>query len=167
MATRNTPIRQTLEERFWAKVDTSGDCWVWTANCLKDKDGNRRYGLIGAGRRGEGMLYAHRVSWTLHKGAIPKNMKVLHKCDNPQCVNPDHLFIGTQLDNVRDMHEKGRAGKTGPKPGSGAKVNLSSSEIAQLRLDAATHTNKQLGEKYGIGAGAARNIALGISCYLI
>lgn len=167
MATRKTNVRATLEERFWAKVDTSGSCWVWTANCIKDKNGNRRYGLIGAGRRGEGMLYAHRVSWELHNGPIPKGLKVLHRCDNPQCVNPKHLFLGTQLDNVMDMYRKGRNGRTGPIPGSGAKVHLSSSEIAQLRLDAATHTNRQLAEKYGIGVGSARNIALGLSCYLL
>lgn len=71
-------------------------CWVWTA--CRSRDG---YGVMNVG-------LAHRFSWKAFRGPIPKSMYVLHKCDNPSCVNPDHLFIGTQFDNMRDMKAKGR-----------------------------------------------------------
>ena len=160
-------VRKTLSERFWEKVQKTRGCWLWTANCTKDAEGNRRYGLIGAGRRGEGMLYAHRVSWELHNGPIPEGMMVLHTCDNTQCVKPSHLFLGTQSDNMQDMIRKGRQGKTGPKAGYGAKVNLTDTQIRALRSDSTFMGYSELALKYGIGVGAARNIVLGLSCYRV
>lgn len=88
-------------DRFVAsyRVDESG-CWLWRAT------GGRRYGsLFVDGRREQ----AHRVSWLLHRGKIPDGLHVLHKCDTPLCVNPDHLFLGTHADNMADMKAKGRA----------------------------------------------------------
>lgn len=85
---------------FWDKVDKGPGCWTWTAS--RDLAG---YGQFGFRRRVE---RAHRVSWILHNGEIPSGQKVLHRCDNPPCVNPAHLFLGTQADNVRDMFAKGR-----------------------------------------------------------
>ena len=76
------------------------DCWFWQKH--KDRDG---YGRIKF--RGE-MSLAHRVSYLIHRGPIPTGKCVLHKCDTPDCVNPNHLFIGTQADNMADMHNKGR-----------------------------------------------------------
>lgn len=89
--------------RFWEKVDKSkgeNSCWEWTR--YKDKDG---YGQL----RFKGRMYlAHRFSYMTYVGAIPEGMLICHKCDNPSCVNPDHLFIGTHLDNKRDCIKKGR-----------------------------------------------------------
>ncbi|HEY1294713.1 MAG TPA: HNH endonuclease [Chloroflexota bacterium] len=94
----------SLESRFWAKVATSTDgCWLWTA--ARQRNG---YGKIGAGTHDAGTLLAHRVAWELVNGPIPNGLCVLHRCDNPPCVRPDHLFVGTIKNNAQDMARKGR-----------------------------------------------------------
>ena len=89
------------EIRFWSKVDRSGDCWEWMAYRLP-----KGYGTMRIANRRKGL--AHRISWEIHFGPIPTGMHVLHKCDNPPCVNPDHLMLGTAADNIHDMVDKGR-----------------------------------------------------------
>ena len=98
------PQYQPLEERFHAKyaIDEKSGCWIWTA-VLNDKG----YGMIGLPRTNR-IARAHRVSWQLHKGDIPTGLYVLHRCDTPSCVNPEHLFVGTLKDNAQDMVNKGR-----------------------------------------------------------
>jgi len=95
--------------RFEAKVDRSGGgdaCHIWTGARV-----NGRYGYFAVGRRttrGPKMQYAHRVAYEIENGSIPDGLFVLHRCDNPGCVNPRHLFIGSQRDNMQDAKEKGR-----------------------------------------------------------
>ena len=106
-----------LEERFWEKVDKSpglgpnGECWFW-----RGVTAGAGYGVIGLGSRKLGKEYAHRVIWVLMNGPIPEGLFVLHTCDEPLCVNPKHLWLGTPKDNVRDMLKKGR-GRAGGPPG--------------------------------------------------
>lgn len=109
----------TLEERFWAKVDKSPrptGCWEWTGST--DADG---YGRLRLGTREAGVAKTHRLSWELAHGHIPDGLLVCHSCDNPRCVNPAHLFLGTIKDNVVDSVSKGRrahqkAAPRGPRP---------------------------------------------------
>lgn len=100
-----------LADRFWEKVNKNGPtvrpelgpCWVWMAAV----DG-KGYGKLGLGRRADGYGKASRVSWLLHFGDFPAVLDVCHTCDNPLCVRPDHLFLGTGTDNIRDAQQKGR-----------------------------------------------------------
>jgi hypothetical protein len=97
------PIPEEAEKRFWAKVKIRGDeeCWEWQA-CRKAEG----YGRIVVAGHVRG---AHRVSWIIANAApIPENMLVMHRCDNPPCVNPAHLRLGTDIDNANDMLSKGR-----------------------------------------------------------
>ncbi len=92
-----------VEDRFWAKVIKRGpdECWDWTG--CTDKHG---YGYLNVGNRRTERAY--RISYELHRGPIPFGLSVCHRCDHPNCVNPAHLFVGTQQDNMGDMIAKGR-----------------------------------------------------------
>jgi hypothetical protein len=103
-----------IQDRFWEKVNKDGPmcerlgtkCWVWTGATNPDGYGNTKT---------DGhQVNTHRVSWELSNGKIPNGLCVLHKCDNPPCVRPDHLFLGTKQDNVTDMINKGRRGNPNP-----------------------------------------------------
>lgn len=96
------------QKRFLKKVKKTAYCWEWQAAKTTGRFGG--YGCLNV-RLTDGTkktMLSHRLSWLLHKGEMPGNLCVLHKCDNPSCVNPDHLFLGTRQDNVADMVSKGR-----------------------------------------------------------
>lgn len=101
-------LSQKRINSFWSKVTISSndECWTWKGRI---KNGNMNYGTLGKDS-------AHRISWILHNGntSIPDGLLVCHKCDNPPCVNPSHLFLGTMLENIMDMVTKGR-NKSKPK----------------------------------------------------
>lgn len=95
------PLDRKEKTFFWSRVETGNisQCWPWKGRKIKG------YGYLTLDGKG---FYAHRVSWLLFFGEDPGNKCVLHKCDNPPCVNPNHLFAGTHKDNMRDMFKKGR-----------------------------------------------------------
>lgn len=100
----------TFTKRFWAKVRVTKNpykCWEWTGS----KTGHG-YGQLNPGGRGLGSpVRAHRASWIIHNGDIPPGLSVLHSCDNPGCVRPGHLRLGTQTENMKDAYDRGRVAR--------------------------------------------------------
>jgi hypothetical protein len=127
-----------LIEAFWQKVDRSGECWIWTG--AKYQGG---YGCLKVNRQNRS---AHRFSWELENGAIPDGFFVCHHCDNPSCIRPDHLFLGTQADNMRDAHRKGRLMDVAHL------CKLSDDQIAEIRrrYAAGETTQRALAREYGV-----------------
>lgn len=137
----------SLESRFWRKVDKSGDCWIWTG--AKMKSG---YGRLRTGGVGSDVWNAHRVSYHINKGEIPDGLFVLHKCDNPSCVNPDHLFLGDHDENMRDKARKGRgAGENHPRS------QLTDKQAREIKF-AKGKTHQELADQYGVGKMLVRDI---------
>ena len=97
--------------RFWSKVNKTDGCWEWAG-----KPNEKGYGRFGVNYR---VIFAHRFSWLITHGEIPDGLFVLHRCDNPICVRPDDLFLGTKADNNADMRAKGRAAPMPRTPNAG------------------------------------------------
>jgi len=139
--------------RFFSQVSKSdGGCWLWTG-CKS----NRGYGLLTRRRK---VFRSHRISYELTYGKIPSGLYVLHTCDVPSCVNPDHLFLGTQKDNMRDMALKGRStlGEKNPK----AKLTLN--QVCEIRELAKSGKNrKEIADSFGVTPMNISSIVSGVS----
>jgi hypothetical protein len=133
---------------FWERVKVSDGCWEWTGP--KDMYG---YGLFYEGGR---QKTTHRLSWTMHFGCIPPAMLVCHRCDNPACVRPNHLFLGTHQDNMADKIAKGRAAG-GSSPGEANPLAKLTDDIVR------TIRAEYLPGKRGHGSAAAKRFGVSIS----
>jgi hypothetical protein len=136
-------------ERFWSKVNKSDDCWNWTAATNK-----KGYGIFD---RDSGFATAHRYSYFLHFGEIPKNKIICHKCDNPKCVNPSHLFVGTIADNNKDKTNKNRQAK-------GAvtnKAKLTREDIIKIRKLTKNTTLRKIATMFNVAHSTISSIKLG------
>lgn len=144
--------RLPLEQRFWRYVDKRSDseCWPWIGS------GSLGYGTISPGGANTIKVPAHRVSWEIHNGPIPQGegahgTVVRHKCNNRLCVNPGHLVLGTQADNVKDMwvNKSARRGN----------ARLTESQIASIKAD--PRSSRKLAPIYGVTDGHIRSIRSG------
>ena len=143
-------------DRFWNRVKKTRGCWIWTGVI------SRRYGALKVNGRTH---RAHRFSWVLRFGEIPEGLFVCHHCDNPVCVRPDHLFLGTPLDNMRDKIAKGRAvnltGDAVSNPGESnpaAKLNFDQVKEIRRRYNQGGISQVKLGKLYGINQQSVSNI---------
>jgi hypothetical protein len=145
-------IDASLEERFWRNVHCPmhSECWLWLAYTNP-----RGYGMIGRGRRGEGTILAHRLSWEIHHGPIPDGLCVLHRCNNPPCVFPGHLFLGTRADNNRHASEC----RITPRGEAHWNSKLTEEQVRTIR--AMPESQSKIAKLFGIGRIAVQNIKSG------
>jgi HNH endonuclease/helix-turn-helix protein len=153
-------ITTSIADRFHAKVDVQGpeECWLWTAG--RDQDGYGQLWDNDAGRS----LRAHRVAYELANGPIPEGACVLHRCDNPPCCNPAHLFVGTNGDNTADMVAKGRH-RPAPPGEHHPNARLSAAQVVAIRERYAQGgiSQRALAQEVGIGQSQLNRILLGLS----
>jgi hypothetical protein len=137
-------IAESSKQRFELCLRITPSCWLWEKG--KDADGYGQFYFEGSNQR------AHRVSYQLYVGALPSGLCVCHRCDNPSCVNPDHLFLGTIGDNNIDRHKKGRS----PKGESIGRSKLTSEQVLEIKASASTA--KEMAEKFEVTAATIRKI---------
>lgn len=141
--------KRTERQRFWQRVSIGGinECWWWQGH--KRADG---YGIF-KGFSGRKDRRAHRYSYEQFVGPITNGLHVLHRCDNPPCVNPKHLFLGTQADNTRDMHNKGRDRRYFEK-----NRKLTSEQVQEILMS--VESGSVLGRKFGVSASTIIRVRL-------
>lgn len=145
---------KNVVDRFWSKVDKSGECWIWAASL--DEHGYGQFRLNGRTQK------ATRVAHDLFKFPVPRDLHVLHNCDNPACVRPEHLFLGTQKENGEDMQKKKRS----PWGERNGLAKLSAQQVLEIRET--LEANKgirgiqtRLAERFGVGQDQISRIASG------
>ncbi len=149
----HNPTADDLMAAFEARYipEPNSGCWIWIGNYNPKRKG---YGCFTMRGMGMHMIFAHRLSWQIHHGPIPQGMHVLHKCDTPLCVNPDHLFLGTNTDNVADMKSKHRQAY-GERH---SQAKLTKADVLAIRAD--KRRDPAIAADYGISAGTVSDIQL-------
>lgn len=140
---------QHLKSRFEKSYRVTPGCWIWLG-ALSD----RGYGKFGASRKEK--WQAHRLSYEIYKGEIPEGLVIRHRCDNPCCVNPEHLLAGTQGDNIRDSVERGLM----PRGEAQGSSKLTEASVLQIRdlCSSGLFTRPQIGRWYGVARQTVNDV---------
>ncbi len=146
-------VEMKLEDRFWSKVQKTDNCWLWLGSVLKCGYGS--FKLNGHTVR------AHRIAWMLTYNSIPEGELVCHHCDNGLCMNPEHLFLGTQKDNIRDMITKGRSPTVGKPQLGETNRNAKLTEVEALTILKSPLPCKELADLYPVSLSQIYNIKNG------
>lgn len=132
-------------KKFWAKAKKTASCWLW-----RRANNGIGYGVV---RWGHPMRLAHRIAWEIKNGPIPKGMCVLHRCDNPSCVNPKHLYLGTHADNMRDIALRER----------NSTMKISNADVNRIRAAMREGANAgELARKFSVHNDTINGIARGV-----
>lgn len=141
--------------KFWAMVEKGNDCWLWLGSKRGKGYGQIYIGIINGRKR---QTYAHRVSWEIANGqSIPDGLEVLHRCDTPLCVRPEHLFLGTQKDNLDDCLKKGRHVRGDRRKDS----KLTTADVLEIRRRYRPRLATSLSVQFKVSEHTIRNIAHG------
>lgn len=153
-------MHKTVEERFWNYVNkrSEDECWEWTGRTDHPTSNHKNilpYGQFWVGRK---IISAHRFSWMIHNGPIPDGLFVLHTCDNPKCVNPSHLYLGTAKDNAIDRRDRGRQ-KLPPQIGSkNGYAKLTEEDVKIIRTLRPGLTFREIGERFGVTSSTIEHV---------
>jgi hypothetical protein len=143
---------------FWERAipEPNSGCLLWTGALTR---GDRGYGVLKVGGRKGPVIRAHRLAWELERGPIPDGLLLCHRCDTPECINPAHLFLGTDADNHRDMDRKGRSRGGSSKGEAHPGAKLTDADVAMIReLNSAGMGPSSLARQFGISQATAWNI---------
>jgi hypothetical protein len=147
--------QKTTAERFWEKV-TRGpkdECWAWIG--AVDPRGRGRFTIGSQSQNNKKVIFASRMSYELATGETAGELVVCHSCDNPNCVNPNHLFLGTQYDNIKDMFSKGRQRTI--RGHEHYRANLTDADVLAIR-NAVGASHRELAKRYGISSSSVTRI---------
>lgn len=137
--------RRPWKERFWSKVQVTGNCWLWLGS--KSPAGYGQF-FKGEHDRKEPLQLAHRVAYQQFYGTIPDGMHLLHSCDNPACVKPTHLTPGTAKENAQDREQKGRG--NAPRGEQQGHAKLTASQVMEIRDLLKTRTQADIAAQFGV-----------------